>query len=206
MSYKMITKNGYNYYPAISAFQKSIRRCDEKETVFWGIELYDSGFIPHLWNRILIIAHEDIGLAEPNFTVKVLSFKRAHDYLEKSRPTKVSKKLVFLQLLIELARAKKSRYVDLSYSVYWAKHDEIAKTHIIPDYAFDMHTQKGKSLKRGLDHFYEESAKINNRADIEGELEFEILAKQIDKEEMNKPKTPKESPTAPNQPDLFNKN
>ena len=183
MAFEMKTINGYDYYEAMSSFQKAIRRCDEDETVFWGIELYDSNFIGHLWNRILIIAHEDIGMAEPHMTAKVIAMKEAHDYLQKSRPQKVSKKLVILQLFIELARAKKSRYTDLAYSVYWAKHQERAKTRTIPDYAYDMHTRKGKMLKRGLEHFYTEGAKINNRADIDGELEFEQLAMQIDMEE-----------------------
>jgi replication-associated recombination protein RarA len=206
MAYEMKTINGFDYYEAMSAFQKGIRRCDEDETVFWGIELYDSNYIGHLWNRILIIAHEDIGLAEPNFTAKVIAFKQAHDYLEKHRPKKVSKKLVMLQTFIELARAKKSRYVDLSYSVYWSLHSERAKTRKVPDYAFDMHTKRGKMLRRGLDHFYSEGALINNRAEVEGELLFEQLARQIDQDEQDAAKLLKQqeqSKTQAPNPNLF---
>lgn len=188
MGYKMITMNGYCYYAAMSAFQKSIRRCNEPQTVFWGIELYDSNFEAHVWNRLLIIAHEDIGLAEPGFTQKTLAYKEAHDYLKLKRPKKVSKKLVFLQCLIEFARAKKSRYTDLAYSVYWSKHQERAETMQIPDYAYDMHTVKGKTMKRGLKHFYESSALINNANKLSGEEEFEKLAMIIDEEESTKPK------------------
>jgi replication-associated recombination protein RarA len=197
---RMGTKNGFNYYVAVSALQKAIRRCDEEETCFWGIELYDSNYIPHLWNRLFIIAHEDIGLAENGeFTKKVVAYKELHDHLATSRPKKVSKKLVFLQMLIDFANAKKSRYTDLAYSVYWAKHDEIAKTKEVPDYVYDMHTSKGKKLKRGLKHFYEEAALINNANKMPKEEEFEKLAMKIDEESMNKP-TPAPEPDPVEEP------
>lgn len=197
MGWNATTKNGYNYYEVASALQKSIRRCNEDETVFWGIELFESDLMGHLWNRLFIIASEDIGLAEDGFIVKFMGMKKSYDYLEIHRPKNLSKRLVLLQILIMFARAKKSRYVDLAYCVYWAKHAERAKTRKIPDYAFDMHTQKGKRMGRGLDHFYNEGAKTNNNPYIEGEKEFEILAKKLDIEESAKPKVatkPKEKP------------
>jgi replication-associated recombination protein RarA len=200
MAYEMKTINGYDYYEAMSAFQKAIRRCDEDEAVFWGIELYDSNYVGHLWNRILIIAHEDIGIAEKNFTAQVIALKQAHDYLEKHRPKKVSKKLVMLQTFIELARAKKSRYTDLAYSVYWAQHSNRAKTRIVPDYAFDMHTRRGKMLRRGLDHFYDEGALINNRAEIDNERLFEQLARKFDIEAQEEERRAKQE-AKPNKPE-----
>ena len=205
----METINGYDYYEVMSAFQKSIRRGLESETVFWGIELYESNFIPHLWNRLFIIAHEDIGCAEPDFVSRVLDHKYIHDHLAKSRPKRVSKKLVMLQIFIMFANAKKSRYTDLAYSVYWAKHNELAKSTDIPDFALDMHTKRGKRMKRGLEHFYESSALTNNTNKHPNELEFEQLAKQIDMDTNNL--TELDPPIAetkkqlkkPTEPDLF---
>lgn len=201
MSYQMKTINGYDYYEVMSAFQKSIRRCEEEETVFWGIELFESNYIGHLWNRMYIIVHEDIGLAEPKMPATFHALKSAYDYLEQHRPKKVSKRLVLLQTFITLARAKKSRYVDLSYSVYWSRHNEIAKTKKIPDYAFDMHTKRGKIMKRGIDHFYDEGARIDNWGQVHGELEFEKLARKIDYEDLEKPKT-----KSPDEPDNIDQN
>jgi replication-associated recombination protein RarA len=195
------TKNGFNYYTAMSAFQKAIRRCDENQTVFWGIELYESGNVQHLWNRIYVIIHEDIGLAEPDITGRVNHLKHAHDYLEKHRPGRVSKKLVFLQLLLMLARAKKSRLVDTSYMYYWHQHDELAKSIEIPDYVFDMHTYKGKKMGRGIQHFYDEAAHINNRANLPGEEIMEQFARQIDLQDEKNPSPKKEKPEDNN---LFN--
>lgn len=180
------TKNGYSYFEAMSALQKSIRRCMEAEALFWAIELYDSGFVGHLWNRLLIIAAEDIGMAEPYFYTKLMAAKEAHDYLAEKRPQKVSKKLVFIQAILMCVYAKKSRYVDLVYSVHWAKHDEHARNKKVPDFAHDMHTYKGKKMGRGLDHFYAESAKVNNHKPFSREEEYVEMAKAIDKEEQNK--------------------
>lgn len=190
---RMITKNNFNYFEAMSAMQKAIRRCQEDEAVFFAIELYESGYIQHLWNRFFIIAHEDIGLAE-DISSKLIGLKQSYDYLEKHRPKAISKRLVFLQTIITLARAKKSRYIDYAYMVYWAQHDELAKSQTIPDYAFDMHTYKGKKQGKGINHFYKESAKINNEGDVPGEERFKRLAKEVDE---RLEKQPKEKPQSP---------
>lgn len=205
MGFVMKTVNGYDFYEATSSLQKAIRRCEEDEAVFWAIELFESNYVGHVWNRLFIIASEDIGLAEPNFTQKLIALKAQYDYLEKHRPKKLSKRLVFLQTVIEFARAKKSRYVDLAYMVYWYKHQERVVGKQIPEYAFDMHTRRGKAMNRGVEHFYEEGAKINNRAEIEGEREFEQLAKMIDIEASAKPSSPETEEQEEKQPDLFGK-
>lgn len=192
------TKNGYNYFDVLSAFQKSIRRCEEEEAVFWGIELFETGQTKVLWDRIFIIVQEDIGLAEPMMNTIINSMYQSYIYLETNRPQKISKRLVLLNAIITLARCKKSRYIDLSYMVYWHKHEEIAKNHKVPDYTYDMHTFVGKKKGRGIEHFYSEGALINNRAEIEGERTFEELAKQIDYEIEQESKKPQQKP------DLFN--
>lgn len=204
------TKNGFNYYEAMSSFQKAIRRCDEEEAVFWGIEFFESKLESHVWTRVFIIAQEDIGMAEPDINMRLWSFKRSYDYLEEKRPQRISKRLVYLNMILTLARAKKSRYVDLSYMYYWCKHDEMAKTHKIPDYAFDMHTWKGKKMGRGVEHFYQEGALINNSKDengkfiIKGEeemIENAILAEEWLKNQQASPKPQKKEKTT--EPNLF---
>ncbi len=193
--FKMETKNGFSYYEAVSAMQKAIRRCEESEAVFWAIELFESNYISHVWNRLFVIAHEDIGLAEQGFSAKLVGLKQSYDYLEQHRPKKISKRLVFLQTIITFARAKKSRYIDYAYSVYWDQHDEIAQNKEVPYFCYDMHTRIGKAMGKGMDHFYQESAKINNFGEVEGEEEFKEMAKEIDK----KPKPPKQDNQSNNQ-------
>ena len=50
----------------------------------------------------------------------------------------------------------------------------------IPDWAFDMHTRRGKSMGRGLDYFYSESCKITNANKVEGEEQLEKTAWKVD--------------------------
>ena len=64
----------------------------------------------------------------------------------------------------------------------------------IPEWAYDMHTRKGRKMGRsgrnGIAHFYESSAKINNNGNVSGEQE---LFKRVMETEMDefKPKVAK---------------
>jgi len=200
------TTNGYNYFEAMSSFQKAIRRCDEDESVFWAIEFFESNLESHLWTRIFIIIQEDIGLAEPEMNMRIWSMKKSYDFLAEKRPKKISKRLAFLNIIITLARAKKSRYIDMAYMKYWSLHQERAKNHKIPEYAYDMHTYKGKKMGHGIEHFYSEGAKINNTEHpdgtpiVPGEIELKQEVIEIEKELSKKPNKPKPKP----KPDLFN--
>jgi hypothetical protein len=60
-----------------------------------------------------------------------------------------------------LARAKKSRICDHA-KIYAMKTDD---NFDIPDYAYDMHTRKGKQLKRGNQYFLDHGAKLENEID-----------------------------------------
>jgi replication-associated recombination protein RarA len=44
---QVTTLNGYDLFEVVSAFQKEIRRCNEEGAMYWGVELYESGFIPY---------------------------------------------------------------------------------------------------------------------------------------------------------------
>jgi len=58
------TPRGYDFYELLSALQKDIRRGNEYEAMFWAVEL--ETFNPRmLWNRLTVIASEDIGPANP---------------------------------------------------------------------------------------------------------------------------------------------
>lgn len=53
-------------------------------------------------------------------------------------------------------------------------------------YAFDKHTHKGKSMGRGIEHFYKEAAHIENPNKMPYEDEFVKIAERIGRQE-NKP-------------------
>jgi replication-associated recombination protein RarA len=51
-------------YDLVSALQKDIRRGNEYEALFWAVKL-ESLNPTRLWNRLKVIASEDIGPANP---------------------------------------------------------------------------------------------------------------------------------------------
>lgn len=178
-NYEIKTRNGYDFFEVASAFQKSIRRCDEKYSMFWAVELYESNYQKYAWKRMLIMASEDVGLGDPNCIANMVALKASYDYLVSLNDKHKPEKLPFTQAVLYLTHCKKSRYVDLAISVYWDKN--ATEKLEVPDYVFDMHTRKGKSMGRGLDHFYNEAAKINNANKLPNELEMEELARVVDK-------------------------
>jgi putative ATPase len=59
-------KGGDNHYDQVSAFIKSLRGSDPDAAVYWLVRMLDAGEDPRfLARRMVILAGEDIGLAEP---------------------------------------------------------------------------------------------------------------------------------------------
>tara|TARA_B110001469_G_scaffold102103_1_gene100068 strand:- start:115 stop:1416 length:1302 start_codon:yes stop_codon:yes gene_type:complete len=59
-------KGGEQFYDQISAFHKSVRGSDPNASIYWLIKMIDGGADPlYLARRIVRIAIEDIGLADP---------------------------------------------------------------------------------------------------------------------------------------------
>lgn len=177
------TKHGYNFFEVASAFQKSIRRCDEKQAMFWAVELYESGYQRYAWKRMLIMSCEDCGLGEPTTNTIIFNLKQTYDYLVSLKERSLPEKLPFTQAVLQLVHSRKSRFVDLAISVYW--QENATKHYDMPDYVFDMHTLRGKQMGRGLDHFYAEAAKINNANKMPNEEAFEQIAMEADKAAMH---------------------
>ena len=59
-------KDGDAHYDVISAFQKSIRGSDTDAALHYMARLLEAGDLPSVIRRLLTIAYEDIGLANPN--------------------------------------------------------------------------------------------------------------------------------------------
>lgn len=63
----MYDKNGEQHYDIISAFIKSLRGSDPNASVYWLARMVEGGEDPKfIARRMLILAAEDIGLANPN--------------------------------------------------------------------------------------------------------------------------------------------
>ena len=75
-------KKGEMHYDIISAFIKSIRGSDPNAAIYWLARMLDSGEdILFIARRLLIIASEDIGMANPNALLMANScFEAIHRY------------------------------------------------------------------------------------------------------------------------------
>ena len=165
------TMKWYNLDEVISAIQKEIRRGNEYHAVYWALEL-ESFNNKTLWNRLKVIATEDVGLANP--TIPLLIFVLEKNYFDTyKRKTNLSKLFLIYAILL-LSRSPKSRIVDDLLRTISSDITDYNKRIEIPDYALDMHTFRGKKMGRGINHFLEEGVKILNE---KGENPYKKLVK-----------------------------
>ena len=104
-------KNEDGYYDVISAFQKSIRGSDVDASVHYLVRLIDTGDFDILYRRMLVIAYEDIGLANSTLQTKVLT---AIESAERLGLPELYKPLT--QVVIEMALSPKSNTVEQTYN------------------------------------------------------------------------------------------
>ncbi|MGA8733705.1 MAG: hypothetical protein WB558_07265 [Terriglobales bacterium] len=169
---------------AVSALHKAIRRGDERQAAYWCKELDQAGFPGSAWNRILITASEDIGVAERGVAADVRALYenwrtfpgKADDATEEGS----AKRLFLVHAAMVVCRARKSRMVDHLLNVTYHGKGKLE----VPDHALDKHTSRGRSMKRGVDHFFAEGAHLENPAfkDDPYEQEAHGLLKSIEKE------------------------
>ncbi|MDK9708430.1 MAG: replication-associated recombination protein A [Desulforhopalus sp.] len=114
-------KNGEEHYNLISAFQKSIRGSDPQAALYWLARMLEGGETPlYLARRLVRIASEDIGLADPQALVQSLAAKDAVHFL--GMPDAA---VALCQATVYLATAPKSNALE---TAYLAAKDDAGKT------------------------------------------------------------------------------
>ena len=154
----MKTMSGYRFDEVFSSLQKCIRRGWEKDALYWAIEL-EPQFSKHLWNRLEIIAHEDISLG----SIETIQFVKVckDQYFEMRNRKNSAYRMVLANAILAMVRAPKSR-VGLHFCNLMYRSDEMLP---IPDVGKDQHTQAGRALGRGLEHFMDVGAVLENEAE-----------------------------------------
>jgi len=61
---RLETVHGYPLDEAVSALQKCVRRSMVDEALWWAMEMNKSGFAAYCYRRLMVIANEDIGIAD----------------------------------------------------------------------------------------------------------------------------------------------
>lgn len=168
-----LTPNGHFRADVTSWLQKSIRRGNEDDALYAAAELDLYGAPEHVWHRLFVICSEDIGLAESGLLTDIEVLHRKWQQFRGNPEAR----LFMIHAVMLLCRGRKSRLV--LHGTNWAYLDRTRRE--IPDYAFDMHSATGKKLGRGIDHFLEEGAHLENKADIPDRFEepaVELLLQQ----------------------------
>lgn len=144
-------KDGDAHYNVISAFQKSIRGSDVDAALHYMARLVEAGDMMSICRRLMVIAYEDIGLANPGACARTVSAVQA------------AEKLGFPEARIPLANA----VIDLclspkSNSSIVAIDNALSdirqgNTGDVPDHLKDSHYKGAEKLNRGVDYKYPHS-------------------------------------------------
>ncbi len=141
-------KDGDSHYDVLSAFQKSIRGSDVNAALHYLARLLEAGDLDSVGRRLVVIAYEDIGLANPQAGPRTLHAVEAAERLglpEARIPLSVA--------VVELALSPKSN------SAYKALDKAIADLRKkgmgeVPDHLRDAHYQGAEELGRGIGYKY----------------------------------------------------
>ena len=168
-------KNGEYHYDIISAFIKSIRGSDPNGSVYWLARMIEGGEdIKFIARRMIILASEDIGLANPNALVLANSTFQSISIvgLPESR-------IILSQCAIYLAISPKSNSV---YNAINNAQENIKKTGNlpIPIHLKNAPTKLMKELNYGKEYLYSHDFENNF-------IKQEFLPDEINKNIFYKP-------------------
>lgn len=103
-------RSGENHYDLISAFHKSVRASDADASVYWLGRMLEAGEDPlFIIRRMIRIASEDVGLADPNALRMAVAAKDAFTFVGSPEG-----ELALYEVAIYLACAPKSNAVYLT--------------------------------------------------------------------------------------------
>ena len=141
-------KDGDAHYDVISAFQKSIRGSDVHAALHYLARLVEAGELQIICRRLMIIAYEDIGLANPAGAARAVTAVMA---AEKTGFPEA--RIPLANAVIELCLSEKS---NTAYSALDAALADVraGKGSAVPDHLKDAHYQGAKDLGRGVDYKY----------------------------------------------------
>lgn len=142
------------HYNLISALHKSVRGSDVDAALYWLARMMAAGEDPlFLARRVVRMAVEDIGLADPNALVQAIAAKDAFDFLGSPEG-----ELAIAQAVIYLATAPKSNAV---YRAFGKATSDAAGTGSLapPARALNAPTRLMKELGYGAGYHYDHDAK-----------------------------------------------
>lgn len=151
-----LTINNFHADEVISALQKEIRRGNVENACRLAYEMMMTSpeLESKLWQRLFVISVEDIGMGCKTAPLLIGRLFEMHQQFSAGEH---DRNLFAIHAVRFLCECEKDRSSDELLN--WIKHSDIQP--LIPDYAIDMHTRRGKEMGRDFEHFYREGAKVN---------------------------------------------
>jgi putative ATPase len=142
-------KGGEEHYNIISALHKSVRNSDPDAALYWLARMIEAGEDPlYIARRVVRMAVEDIGLAEPNALALCMAARDAVDFIGMPEGN-----LALAQAVVYLSVAPKSNAL---YTAYGAVQKDIEQTaaESVPLHLRNAPTSLMKNLGYGKNYQY----------------------------------------------------
>ena len=154
-------KAGEEHYNLISALHKSVRNSDPDAALYWLARMLEAGEDPlYIARRVVRMAVEDIGLADPNALSLSMAARDAVDFIGMPEGN-----LALAQAVVYLSVAPKSNAL---YTAYGSVQEDVERTaaQAVPLHLRNAPTRLMKSLGygRGYQYAHDLESKV---ADIE---------------------------------------
>ena len=148
-SLRRFDKGGDQFYDQISALHKSVRGSSPDAALYWMVRMLDGGADPlYLGRRIVRMASEDIGLADPRALRMALDACETYERLGSPEG-----ELALAEVVIYLAVAPKSNAAYIAYNAARALVRE-DKSRPVPEHLRNAPTKLMKDLGYGANYRY----------------------------------------------------
>ncbi|CAH0346553.1 putative AAA domain-containing protein [Bacillus sp. CECT 9360] len=141
-------KDGDAHYDVLSAFQKSIRGSDVNAALHYLGRLIEAGDLVSIARRLVVIAYEDISLANPQAGPRALAAVEAAERLGFPEA-----RIPLANSVVELCLSPKSNSAIQAIDAALADIRS-GNSGDVPDHLKDAHYKGAKDLGRGLDYLY----------------------------------------------------
>ncbi|MCT1575807.1 replication-associated recombination protein A [Oceanobacillus kimchii] len=141
-------KDGDAHYDVLSAFQKSIRGSDVDAALHYLSRLIEAGDLDSIARRMIVIAYEDIGLANPQAGPRAVAAVQAAERLGFPEA-----RIPLANVVVELALSPKS---NTAYKALDAALSDIrtGRSGDVPAHLKDSHYKGAEKLGRGQEYLY----------------------------------------------------
>ena len=150
-------KNGEEHYNIISALHKSVRNSDPDAALYWLARMLEAGEDPlYIARRVVRMAVEDIGLAEPNALALCMAARDAVDFIGMPEGN-----LALAQAVVYLSVAPKSNALYTAYSAVLQDVEQTA-AESVPLHLRNAPTSlmKGLGYGKGYEYAHDTESKV----------------------------------------------